>query len=118
MEAGSSFDLPHEHEERAVYVVCGDVEVAGSPLPEHHLAVLPQTDSVRVRARSVARVMLLGGSKLEGDRHIWWNFVASSRELIAEASERWKGGTFPMVPGDPELIPLPEDRAPRTTFVP
>ena len=118
MEAGSSFDLPLEHEERGVYVVCGEVEVAGSQLPEHHFAVLPPSETVRVSARSVARVMLLGGSPLEGDRHIWWNFVASSRALIAEASERWSGGTFPMVPGDPEFIPLPEDRAPRTTFVP
>jgi redox-sensitive bicupin YhaK (pirin superfamily) len=118
MEAGASFDLPHEHEERGVYVVCGDVDVAGSPLPEHHFAVLPPSETVRVRARSVARVMLLGGSALEGDRYIWWNFVASSRELIDEASERWKSGAFPSVPGDPEFIPLPEDRAPRTTFVP
>src|SRR5688572_8503095 len=47
LEAGASFDLPHEHEERAVYVVCGEVEVADSPLPEHHLAVVPASESVR-----------------------------------------------------------------------
>jgi redox-sensitive bicupin YhaK (pirin superfamily) len=118
MEAGASFELPHEHEERGVYVVCGDVVVSGSPLPEHHFAVVPAGDTVRVQSRSVARVMLCGGSPLDGDRFIWWNFVASSRKLIDEASQRWKSGGFPTVPGDSEFIPLPQDRAPRTTFVP
>jgi redox-sensitive bicupin YhaK (pirin superfamily) len=118
MEAGSSFDLPHEHEERGVYVVCGDVEVAGTTLAEHHFAVLPESGPVRVRARSVARVMLLGGSPLEGDRYIWWNFVASSRELIADAAQRWKNGAFAGVPGETEFIPLPDERVPQTTFVP
>ena len=117
MEAGSSFELPNEHEERGVYVVCGDAELAGSPLPEHHFAVVPTGESVRVRARSVARVMMCGGSPL-GDRYIWWNFVASSRELIDEAAQRWKSGGFPAVPGESEFIPLPDERMPGTTFVP
>jgi redox-sensitive bicupin YhaK (pirin superfamily) len=117
MEAGASFELPHEHEERGVYVVCGDVEISGSPLPEHHFAVAPPSEGIRVTARSVARVMLLGGSPL-GDRRIWWNFVASSEALIDDAAERWKRGEFPQVPDETEFIPLPPDRAPRTTFLP
>ena len=88
METGASFELPREHEERGVYVVCGDVDLAGSALPEHHFAVVPPTESMRVTARSAARVMLVGGSPLDGDRYIWWNFVASSAELIDEAAER------------------------------
>jgi hypothetical protein len=62
--------------------------------------------------------MLIGGSPMDGERYIWWNFVASSRELMDEAAERWANGSFPQVPGDPEFIPLPEHRAPETTFVP
>ena len=118
MEAGASVELPSEHEERGVYVVCGEVEIGGTALPEHHFAVAPPNQSVRVAARSVARVMLLGGSPLEGDRRIWWNFVASSDALIDEAAERWRSGAFAQVPGETEFIPLPKDRAPRTTFVP
>jgi hypothetical protein len=62
--------------------------------------------------------MLLGGTAMDGDRHIWWNFVASSAALIDEAAERWRAGGFPAVPGETEFIPLPEDRRPGTTFVP
>ena len=31
--------------------------------------------------------MLFGGAKMDGDRHIWWNFVASSKELIEAAKK-------------------------------
>ena len=52
--------------------------------------------------------MLIGGAAMDGDRPIWWNFVASSRALIDEASARWREQRFPPVPGETEFIPLPE----------
>lgn len=118
MEAGAAFELPLEHEERGVYAVAGEVDVAGEPLPVRHLALLPPNVPERIVARSAARLMLLGGAALEGDRHIWWNFVATSQDLIDEASHRWRVGSFPPVPGETEFIPLPEHRGPHTTFVP
>jgi redox-sensitive bicupin YhaK (pirin superfamily) len=118
MEAGASFELPSEYEERGVYAVAGDVEVEGSLLPPHHLAVAAGERSTRVAARTAARLMLLGGAPLDGERFIWWNFVSSSRTLIDEAAERWARGAFSSVPGEAEFIPLPEDHGPRTTFVP
>jgi len=51
---------------------------------------------------------LLGGAPLEGKRHIWWNFVSSSRERIEQAKRQWAYGAFPQVPGETEFIPLPE----------
>jgi hypothetical protein len=108
MAKSAAFDLPPEHEERGVYAVEGEVSVAGSTLPPHHFAVLPAEEVVRIAAVSPARIALLGGAKMDGDRLIWWNFVASSRELIDEASERWRAQAFPPVPGETEFIPLPE----------
>ena len=43
-----------------------------------------------------------------GHRHIWWNFVASSRERIEQAKADWRAQKFDSVPGDDEFIPLPE----------
>jgi redox-sensitive bicupin YhaK (pirin superfamily) len=60
-----------------------------------------------LRAESDARVVLIGGAPLDGERHIWWNFVSSSRERIEQAKRDWKGGRFPPVPGETEFIPLP-----------
>ena len=55
--------------------------------------------------------MLLGGAALDGPRHIWWNFVSSSKDHIERAKQEWKDGTFGTIPGDDkELIPLPEPK--------
>jgi redox-sensitive bicupin YhaK (pirin superfamily) len=108
MVAGAAFDVPPEHQQRAVYAVEGEVKVAGDTLPLRHMAVLMPDSTARIEALSAARLVLLGGSKMDGDRVIWWNFVASSRELIDTASERWRAQAYPPVPGETEFIPLPE----------
>ena len=97
------------HEERAVYALEGDVTVAGTPLPPQHMAVLARREPVEVKALTRARLMLIGGEKADGERLIWWNFVASSRELLEEAKVRWREQRFERVPGDDEFIPLPEE---------
>lgn len=59
-------------------------------------------------AREGARLMLLGGAPLDGERHLWWNFVSSSKDRIEQAKSDWREGRFARVPGDDEFIPLPE----------
>jgi redox-sensitive bicupin YhaK (pirin superfamily) len=107
MAAGAALALPPEHEERGVYVVEGDVRVAGRPLAPYHLAVAAPGETVHVSAISAARLMLLGGARMDGDRIIWWNFVASAQEPIEAAKLRWAQSQFPPVPGETEFIPLP-----------
>jgi redox-sensitive bicupin YhaK (pirin superfamily) len=113
MEPGATVELPPEQEERGVYAVAGECRIDGEPLPERHLGVLPTGSTSRLEATSGARLMLLGGSRLEGERLIWWNFVATSRALIDAASKRWQERAFPPVPGETEFIPLPEQHQAR-----
>jgi redox-sensitive bicupin YhaK (pirin superfamily) len=108
MTAGSAFTLPPEHVERAVYLVEGDVSVGGSRLGPQHMAVLAPGDAVEITAATSSRVMLCGGAPMDGDRHMFWNFVASERAMIEEAKARWKSGGFDPIPGETEFIPLPE----------
>jgi len=108
MEAGGAFELGAEHEERGVYAVEGEVSVAGSSIPPGHLAVLESGERVEVRAATAARVMLLGGAKADGERFIWWNFVASSRERIEQAKQLWREQRYPRIPGETEFVPLPD----------
>ena len=109
LACGASFILPAEHEERGVYVVEGEVSVAGESIAPQHLGVLTASGDAEVRAATQARLMLLGGAKIDGERHIWWNFVASSRELIEDAKSRWRDQRFAAVPGETEFIPLPDN---------
>ena len=108
-EAGMSVPLDADHEERAIYLVDGEVEIAGARHEAPQLLVFRPGDRITVRATQPARMMFLGGDALEGPRHIWWNFVSSSKERIEQAKEDWKTGRFAPVPNEHEFIPLPEN---------
>jgi redox-sensitive bicupin YhaK (pirin superfamily) len=96
-------------EERGAYVVEGTVFCGGAPFDEGALIVFSPGSSPVLRAEGPARVLLLGGAPLDGPRHIWWNFVSSSRERIERAKADWREGRFGTIPGDDrEFIPLPE----------
>jgi redox-sensitive bicupin YhaK (pirin superfamily) len=108
LAAGASAPLDPDHEERAIYVAEGEIEIAGDTFEAPVLLVFRPGDRITVRARRPARLMLMGGAALEGPRYIWWNFVSSRRERIEQAKEDWKLGRFAPVPGETEFIPLPE----------
>ena len=108
LEAGARLPLPAEHEERAVYVVGGEVEVAGDRFAEGQLLVFRPGDAITLTASGPARLLLLGGEPMDGPRHIWWNFVSSRQDRIEQAKADWRAGRFAAVPGETEFIPLPE----------
>ena len=106
--AGMSVPLDADHEERAIYVVSGEVEIAGDRFEGPRLLIFKPGDRITVRATQPSVMMFLGGAALEGPRYIWWNFVSSSKERIEQAKEDWKQGRFGQVPDESEFIPLPE----------
>jgi redox-sensitive bicupin YhaK (pirin superfamily) len=108
LATGATLEIPDEHAERALYPVSGELTLDGEALPLEHLAVLDPGTRPRLRAGAAARVMLLGGAPLDGHRHVWWNFVSSSRERIEQAKQDWREGRIGQVPGESESIPLPE----------
>jgi len=110
LSAAAELALTDEHEERALYVVSGALRCAGKTLVEGDLAVVrPGSKLQLIAADSGARVMLLGGAKLSGERHIFWNFVSTSEARIEQAKTAWREQRFARVPGDElEFTPLPE----------
>jgi len=115
---GAAWPLPDTHEERGAYVVSGAVEVAGQRFEAGRMLVFRHGDALAIRAVGVAeggpggekgaRLLLLGGAVMDGPRHIFWNFVSSSRDRINQAKADWEAGRFGKVPGDDkEFIPLP-----------
>jgi len=109
LTAGTAFALPEEHLERGIYVVEGDVSWGDLDLVATHMAVQSGTSAPTLVARQDTRLMLFGGAPLDGERHLWWNFVASSRERIEQAKVEWAAQRYAPVPGDEnEFIPLPK----------
>jgi redox-sensitive bicupin YhaK (pirin superfamily) len=108
LAAGAAIPLPDEHEERAIYLLSGSVEIAGEVFAAPLLLAFRPGDYITIRAQSAARFIMLGGEPVDGPRHLWWNFVSSSKERIEQAKADWTSGAFGVVPGDDkEWIPLP-----------
>ena len=112
LASGAQIQIPAEHEERAIYVVEGSIEIISEDgkFDAGQLLILKPGAEITIKApvASAARVMLLGGEPMDGQRHIWWNFVSSSKERIEQAKEDWKAGRFLPVPDEDEFIPLPD----------
>ncbi|MFO1425432.1 MAG: pirin family protein [Steroidobacteraceae bacterium] len=127
LPAGATFELPAEHEERAVYVAEGALLVggaaaeasaadrpvaAGEPVAAGQLALLDPAGPVTLAATATTRAMLLGGARFPTPREIYWNFVGSTSARIEAAKAAWRAQdrrVFPLVPGDDaEFIPLPD----------
>jgi hypothetical protein len=108
LEAGATLPIDAEHEERAIYVLTGPVRIAGDAFEAGRMLILRPGDAITVSSDNGARFMVLGGETMDGPRHLWWNFVSSSKERIEQAKADWKEGRFPKVIDDDEFIPLPE----------
>jgi redox-sensitive bicupin YhaK (pirin superfamily) len=111
LDPGAELPLPDEHRQRGAYVVSGAIAVDGKTFTEGSMLVFREGQPAHLRALDAARVMLLGGAALDGERHVWWNFVSSSQQRIERAKDDWRDGRFAKVPGDQlEFIPLPDSR--------
>ncbi len=118
MAPGASLVLDDAYDERAVFVVHGDVACAGETLTPEGLAVFAPGGEIVLEARGKALLMLVGGARLDGPRALDWNFVASDRSDIARAQQDWLGypnARFPQVPGESDFIPLPGVPKPEPT---
>lgn len=108
MVAGTTLDMTQDYAERAIYVVESGIVINGEIYGANEMLVLAEGADVKIKSSDGARVMLLGGAPIDGERHIWWNFVSSSLERIEQAKADWKAGRFKMIEGDDEFIPLPD----------
>ncbi len=102
-----AIDLPSGYSERAFYVVSGELQVEEKQYGDGVMGVASPRGTVRLEAQSECHVMVIGGEPV-GERHVWWNFVSSTKARIEQAKTDWREGRFAGVPGDAEFIPLPE----------
>lgn len=107
IDAGIISPLATEVEQRAVYVVSGEIRLGECRVTAGNMAVVTPGAKVGIEALALSHVMIIGGETF-GPRYMWWNFVHTSAERMQSAKADWKSGAFPVVPGDDEYIPLPE----------
>ncbi len=107
LPAGAALTVPGEYPEQGAYVVAGSVRIGDRTVGGGLMAVAGDGQALYLKADADSHVIIIGGAHL-GKRHIWWNYVSSSKERIERAKKDWLAKRFPMVPGDPEFIPLPD----------
>ncbi|MFM9943019.1 MAG: pirin family protein [Hyphomicrobiaceae bacterium] len=108
LSPGAVLPLDDFYDERAVYIASGEIDIAGDRFEAGRLLVFKPGDRISILGLSNARLMVLGGEPMDGPRHIWWNFVSSSKDRIDAAKADWAQKRFPLVPTDEvEFTPLP-----------
>ena len=106
MQVGQTLEVVN-CEERAIYVVEGEIKINDILIPEFTIVILSAAEKVILEATKNSRIALIGGEKI-GKRYLDWNFVSSRKERVAQAKEDWRLGQFPKVVDDEkEFIPLP-----------
>lgn len=111
MTPGSTAEIPGGYSERALYIASGSVELAGIRYQSGRMLVVSQAAS-RLLALEHSTVMILGGEPI-GERFIYWNFVSSSKDRLAQAAADWQAGKMKLPDADDaEFIPLPDEPAP------
>ena len=108
LDADAELAITDRYAERALYILEGNAQLDGADLPDKHLVLLEPGTRPVLRARTPLKAMLLGGEPVDAPRHMWWNFVSSSKERIEVAKQDWLDGKFGQIPGEVEFIPLPE----------
>lgn len=109
LDRGAALEIGKEHEERALYLLSGELEISGARYVSGCMLVINDNRAPVIQALDNTHLVLLGGASLDGPRYIWWNFVSSDKERIEQAKADWREGRFAKVPGDEiEFIPLPD----------
>lgn len=111
LKPGARLQVPPQHIERAMFIVSGEIEVAGQigTFGELQLVIFRPSAEVVLRTPGGAHLMLVGGEPFPEPRHVYWNFVSSSQDRIKQASDDWRQGRFAEIAGETEFIPLPTD---------
>ncbi|NQZ01508.1 MAG: pirin family protein [Bdellovibrionales bacterium] len=108
LKAGDEFELQLDsNREAAVYAPQSKIEVDGEPVDAKSLVIYEVGECLKFKVLEDGPITIFGGEPFPEDRHIFWNFVSTSKERIQKAKEDWKGKRFDMVEGDDEFIPLP-----------
>lgn len=93
--------------ESALYILEGSIINDGHEYASKQILVAKDTQLCSFEMGENTTIYIFGGDPFPEERFIYWNFVATNKDLIEKAKERWGHQTFPAVPGETEYVPLP-----------
>ena len=98
--------------ESALYILEGSIESEGNVFGSKQILIAKDSKLCSFEMAENTTIYIFGGDSFPEERIIYWNFVASNKELIENAKEKWLAQKFEKVPGETEFVPLPEQNKP------
>lgn len=100
--------------ESGLYILEGEIESEGNVYGPKQLLVAHDSRLCEFTIGADSSIYIFGGEPFAEERFIDWNFVASRRELIEEAKQKWIAQEFPKIKGDElEFVPYPSRTHPK-----
>lgn len=93
--------------EVAIYILEGSIENDGNSYEPKRILVAKQDELCEFTMKENTSIYIFGGEPFPEERFIYWNFVATSKEIIEEAKTKWKEQRFPKIAGETDFVPLP-----------
>jgi redox-sensitive bicupin YhaK (pirin superfamily) len=98
----------HLYGESGLYILEGGIESEGNVFEPKQMLVAKDSTLCSFTIQANSTIYIFGGEPFPEERFIDWNFVASNKERIAEAKQKWIEQSFPKIKGDEiEYIPYP-----------
>lgn len=98
----------HLFGEAGMYILEGSVQSDGHEYGPKQILVAKDASLCTFTIAANTTIYIFGGEPFPEERFIYWNFVASTREKIEEAKQRWLNQEFVPVPGETDFVPLPK----------
>ncbi len=96
--------------EIGICIVDGEIQACEHHVEAGNMLVSKIDNQCAIKVAANSHLLLFGGEPFEEERFIYWNFVATSKEKLEEAKQRWREKAFPRVPGDNTYVPLPGEK--------
>lgn len=109
LKASRHFAFDPGAHECAFFVITGELMLGSELYGPDRFVILDRDSALNIQAKTDVQFVVLGGEAFLEPRHIYWNFVSSSKEKIEAAKKAWHEASFPQVPGEPDTIPLPKE---------
>lgn len=95
--------------ESALYILEGSI-IEGEHIYEpKQILIAKDTSLCEFEMAENSTIYIFGGEAFPEERIIYWNFVATNKELIEQAKKNWREQNFPKIEGETAYVPLPPE---------
>ncbi|HSZ73048.1 MAG TPA: pirin family protein [Cytophagaceae bacterium] len=93
--------------ETGLYILEGNIESEGIRYEPKRILVAKDSKLCEFILEANSTVYVFGGEAFPEERFIYWNFVATDKELLEAAKQKWLAQEFPKIKGETGFVPLP-----------